>query len=262
MTAIAKLRFQTLFGERPFAGADRSLDWKSATDAFGSIAGPHEGPLTSTRSGGSGALNLPGGDRPLQLRCTRPPALAACRACRHVVRWVFLGTAPSTTNQLVRGLELECLMPGIVQPGQQIGLFKDALRWLGDRLHYLNHANIRSGSTRGPTCAASAASRTRKALFRLSDLQSSAPLISTVLATEPERGRGRAFERGGWALATADGQIGSPAEPGSSGRILGTNSGQQGVWRGRLACRCALVDPVIPLLRRFESNRAYQTRLK
>ena len=37
MTAIAKLRFQTLFGERPFAGADRSLDWKSATDAFGSM---------------------------------------------------------------------------------------------------------------------------------------------------------------------------------------------------------------------------------
>jgi hypothetical protein len=34
-------------------------------------------------------------------------------------------------------------MLGIVQPGQQIGLFKDALRRLGDRLHYLNHANNR-----------------------------------------------------------------------------------------------------------------------
>lgn len=57
---------------------------------------------------------------------------------------------------------------------------------------------------------------------------------------------------------TADAQIGSPPEPGSLGRILGTNSGQQGVSRGRLACRSALVDPVIPLHRRFESNRAYQ----
>jgi len=38
MTAIDGLRFQALFGERPFTGADRSLDGKSATDAFGSEA--------------------------------------------------------------------------------------------------------------------------------------------------------------------------------------------------------------------------------
>lgn len=65
------------------------------------------------------------------------------QACRRAARSVFLGSAPSTTNQLVRGLELERVMLGIVQPGQQIGLFKDALRRLGDRLHYLNHANNR-----------------------------------------------------------------------------------------------------------------------
>jgi predicted AAA+ superfamily ATPase len=65
------------------------------------------------------------------------------QACRRAARSVFLGSAPSTTNQLVRGLELERVMLGVVQPGQQIGLFKDALRRLGDRLHYLNHANNR-----------------------------------------------------------------------------------------------------------------------
>ncbi|MGB5234532.1 MAG: DUF499 domain-containing protein [Candidatus Macondimonas sp.] len=65
------------------------------------------------------------------------------QACRRAARAVFLGSAPSTTNQLVRGLELDRVMLGIVQPGQQIGLFKDALRRLGDRLHYLNHANNR-----------------------------------------------------------------------------------------------------------------------
>ena len=65
------------------------------------------------------------------------------QACRRAARAVFLGSAPSTTNQLVRGLELERVMLGIVQPGQQIGLFKDALRRLADRLHYLNHANDR-----------------------------------------------------------------------------------------------------------------------
>lgn len=65
------------------------------------------------------------------------------QACRRAARSVFLGSAPSTTNQLVRGLELERVMLGVVQPGQQIGLFKDALRRLGDRLHYLNYANNR-----------------------------------------------------------------------------------------------------------------------
>jgi hypothetical protein len=39
MTAIAGLHFQTLFGERPFTGVDRSLARKSASDAFGSQAG-------------------------------------------------------------------------------------------------------------------------------------------------------------------------------------------------------------------------------
>jgi predicted AAA+ superfamily ATPase len=65
------------------------------------------------------------------------------QACRRSARAVFLGSAPTTTNQLTRGLELERVMLGIVQPGQHIGLFKDALRRLGDRLHYLNHANNR-----------------------------------------------------------------------------------------------------------------------
>jgi predicted AAA+ superfamily ATPase len=65
------------------------------------------------------------------------------QACRRAARAVFLGSAPSTTNQLVRGLELERVMLGVVQPGQQINLFKDALRRLGERLHYLNHGNNR-----------------------------------------------------------------------------------------------------------------------
>mgnify|MGYP003499527902 CR=1 FL=1 len=42
MTAIAGLRFQALFGERPFTGANRSLDRKSASVAFGSAAPLHD----------------------------------------------------------------------------------------------------------------------------------------------------------------------------------------------------------------------------
>lgn len=65
------------------------------------------------------------------------------QACRRTARTIFLGSAPSTSNQLVRGLEIERVILGVAQPGQQVNLFKDALRRLGDRLHYLNQANNR-----------------------------------------------------------------------------------------------------------------------
>lgn len=71
---------------------------------------------------------------------TRFGSLQACRRC---ARTVFLSSAPSTTNQLVRGIELERVMLGSAVPGQQIGTYKDAIRRLGDRLHYLNHTNNR-----------------------------------------------------------------------------------------------------------------------
>jgi len=67
----------------------------------------------------------------------------AVQACRRAARAIFLGSAPSTSNQLVRGLELERVLLGVAQPGQQVSLFKDALRRLNDRLHYLSHANNR-----------------------------------------------------------------------------------------------------------------------
>jgi len=73
----------------------------------------------------------------------RDTRLGSVQACRRVARAIFLGSAPSTTNQLVRRLERERVLLGVAQPGQQIGLFKDALRRLADRLHYLNHANNR-----------------------------------------------------------------------------------------------------------------------
>ncbi|CAK0746417.1 conserved hypothetical protein [Gammaproteobacteria bacterium] len=73
----------------------------------------------------------------------RDTRLGSVQACRRSARAVFLGSAPSTANQMVRGLELERVVLGVAQPGQQVGLYKDALRRLNDRLHYLNHANNR-----------------------------------------------------------------------------------------------------------------------
>ncbi|GAB6046184.1 ATP-binding protein [Methyloparacoccus murrellii] len=71
---------------------------------------------------------------------TRFGSLQACRRC---ARAVFLGSAPSTAHQMVRGIELERVLLGAAVAGQPIGTYKDAIRRLGDRLHYLNHANNR-----------------------------------------------------------------------------------------------------------------------
>ena len=73
----------------------------------------------------------------------RDPRLGSVQACRRSARTIFLGSAPSTANQVVRGVERERVLLGAAQPGQQVGIYKDALRRLGDRLHYLN-----SGSNR------------------------------------------------------------------------------------------------------------------
>jgi predicted AAA+ superfamily ATPase len=69
--------------------------------------------------------------------------LGSVQACRRSARAIFLGSAPSTANQMVRGIELERVVLGVAQPSQQVGIYKDALRRLGDRLHYLNSGNSR-----------------------------------------------------------------------------------------------------------------------
>lgn len=69
---------------------------------------------------------------------SRDTRLGAVQACRRTARAIFLGSAPTTANQMVRGIELERIVLGVAQPGQQVGIYKDALRRLGDRLHYLN----------------------------------------------------------------------------------------------------------------------------
>ena len=73
----------------------------------------------------------------------RDTRLGSVQACRRSARAIFLGSAPTTTAQMVRGLELERIVLGVAQPGQQVGIYKDALRRLGDRLHYLNSGNNR-----------------------------------------------------------------------------------------------------------------------
>lgn len=59
------------------------------------------------------------------------------QAARRAARAIFLGSAPSTQSEMIRGIEAERILLGAVQPGQAIGVFEDVLKRLRDRLHYL-----------------------------------------------------------------------------------------------------------------------------
>ncbi len=59
------------------------------------------------------------------------------QAAHRTMRTVFLGSAPSSRNHVVKGIQLERILLGCVQPGQTIGVFEDVLKRLRDRLHYL-----------------------------------------------------------------------------------------------------------------------------
>ena len=58
-------------------------------------------------------------------------------AARRVMRTLFLGSAPSSGDQMHRGLQMERVLLGACSPQQTVGTFEDALSRLRDRLTYL-----------------------------------------------------------------------------------------------------------------------------
>lgn len=73
----------------------------------------------------------------------REPRFGTVQACRRVTRCIFLGSAPTSSNALARGVETERVVLGTLQPGQAPHLFRDALGRLETRLTFLNKANNR-----------------------------------------------------------------------------------------------------------------------
>ena len=65
------------------------------------------------------------------------------QASHKTMRSIFLGSAPSSSNQIVKGIQLERILLGSIQPGQVIGIYEDVLKRLKDRLHYLYHEKDR-----------------------------------------------------------------------------------------------------------------------
>lgn len=59
------------------------------------------------------------------------------QAARRAMRTIFLGSAPTVSSQIVKGILVEHILLGCVQPPQAVGIFEDVLKRLRDRLQYL-----------------------------------------------------------------------------------------------------------------------------
>ncbi len=90
------------------------------------------------------------GSRPLQIDKS-VPMLAQYSACRRVARSIFVGSAPTVTGQAARGLEEIRIRLAVVQPGEQVGIFSDALRRMSNVLTYLYSDNSRYWYDTRPT---------------------------------------------------------------------------------------------------------------
>ncbi|MDR1835059.1 MAG: DUF499 domain-containing protein [Fusobacteriaceae bacterium] len=58
-------------------------------------------------------------------------------ASRRVARAIMLGSAPTSREQNIRGIEASRIRLGVIQPGENIAVFNDALNTLSSSLHYL-----------------------------------------------------------------------------------------------------------------------------
>ncbi len=58
-------------------------------------------------------------------------------AATRVARTIFLGSAPSSSRQGVRGISVERILLGCAIPGQTLSIYEDVLKRLRDKLQYL-----------------------------------------------------------------------------------------------------------------------------
>lgn len=65
------------------------------------------------------------------------PRFGKHMASRRVARTIFLGSAPSVKEQSIRGINIQRIRLGVVQPGENVGVFNDSLNVLNNSLAYL-----------------------------------------------------------------------------------------------------------------------------
>lgn len=76
---------------------------------------------------------------------------ASRTACRRLARTIFLGSAPFSRGQSVRGIDLTHIRLRTVQPNENVSLFNDALNTLQNSLSYLYAKNDRCWYDTRPT---------------------------------------------------------------------------------------------------------------
>jgi len=92
-------------------------------------------------------------------------------AARRVARTIMLGSAPTGREQVIKGIESSRIRLGVVQPGENIAVFNDALNTLRNSLAYLytNPSGDRYWYDNRPTLRKTAEDRAQQ--FNLSDVE-------------------------------------------------------------------------------------------
>ena len=71
----------------------------------------------------------------------KEPRIGSLQAARRVARTIFLGSAPASGSQGIKGVAIDHILLGSAQPGQVVAVYEDALKRLADRLQYLFPGN-------------------------------------------------------------------------------------------------------------------------
>ena len=84
---------------------------------------------------GPGALPTTIDDRPENVR------FGSVQAARRVARTIFVGSAPRVKEQAARGVSVQRILLGTMEPGRSTGVFEDVLKRLNNSLQYLYSEN-------------------------------------------------------------------------------------------------------------------------
>ena len=141
---------------------------------------------------------------------TRDTRFGGVQAARRAMRTIFLGSAPSTAEQAVKGVQVERILLGCVQPEQTIGVYEDVLKRLRDKLHYLYSEQDRYWLDTKPNLRREMESRKQN----INDLEELQPLLKERVAKV--FGRGHSF--GGVHVFTPSGDV--PDDFGTGPRLV------------------------------------------
>jgi predicted AAA+ superfamily ATPase len=111
------------------------------------------------------------------------PMLGQYSACRRIARSIFVGSAPSAAGATARGVEEVRIRLAVVQPGDQVAIFNDALRRMSNQLTYLYNEGSRYWFDTRPTVNRMA--QDRAANMPLDDVH--LHIIEKLRAVKPDR---------------------------------------------------------------------------